>query len=195
MHRARSARGTRRQFLEGSVTPSVLHSAPLPVALAPRGYAPGASANVSRITCAVSATPKSLRTASTAHHSAPGYRCRCGSLTFVVRDRQMYPTGAGYQSENMVANQWRAAGDRGPEGDRRRLAVQAAGHDGDRGRQDLESGLRTPCRGRKARSIAVGSSNLGPLLRVFLGSNAAKILHTRRFPCLVLPGQGAAKAA
>jgi len=30
---------------------------------------------------------------------------------------------------------------------------------------------------------------------VFLGSNAAKILHYAPVPCLVLPGQGAAEAA
>jgi nucleotide-binding universal stress UspA family protein len=29
-------------------------------------------------------------------------------VTFVVRDKQMYPTGAGYEAENMVANTWRS---------------------------------------------------------------------------------------
>ena len=39
--------------------------------------------------------------------------------------------------------------------------------------------------------IAVGSSSLGPLLRVFLGSNAAKIVHNAPVPCIVLPGRRA----
>ena len=72
-----AARGALR-FLEGEVTAGVLHSAPLPVALAPRGYAPSSKAKVSRITCAVSATPKSLRTASAAHVFCARCRCRCG---------------------------------------------------------------------------------------------------------------------
>jgi nucleotide-binding universal stress UspA family protein len=42
--------------------------------------------------------------------------------------------------------------------------------------------------------IAVGSSSLGPLLRVFLGSNAAKIVHNASAPCIVLPRHGAAEA-
>ena len=40
---------------------------------------------------------------------------------------------------------------------------------------------------KEGEMIAVGSSNLGPLLRVFLGSNAAKVLHNAPVPCLVLP--------
>ena len=39
--------------------------------------------------------------------------------------------------------------------------------------------------------IALGLSNLGPLLRVFLGSNAAKIARHANIVCLILPRRGA----
>jgi nucleotide-binding universal stress UspA family protein len=41
--------------------------------------------------------------------------------------------------------------------------------------------------------VAIGSSSIGPLLRVFLGSNAAKIVHYAPVPCLILPWHGAAR--
>jgi hypothetical protein len=39
--------------------------------------------------------------------------------------------------------------------------------------------------------IALGPSNLGPLLRVFLGSNAANIARHANIVCLILPRRGA----
>lgn len=35
--------------------------------------------------------------------------------------------------------------------------------------------------------LVLGSSKLGPLLRVFLGSDARKIVHNAPVPCLILP--------
>jgi nucleotide-binding universal stress UspA family protein len=35
--------------------------------------------------------------------------------------------------------------------------------------------------------LVLGSSKLGPLMRVFLGSNARKIVHNAPVPCLILP--------
>ncbi len=106
----------------------------------------------------------------------------------------MYPTGAGYRAEDMVANQLRAG--------RRRAARRpssplcrpsrrstAAIADGKTWKAAFGS---APW--KDGEIVAVGSSNLGPLLRVFLGSNAAKILRHAPIPCLVLPWQGSTKA-
>jgi nucleotide-binding universal stress UspA family protein len=185
-----AARGS---FLEGGVTAGVLHSAPLPVALAPRGYAPSAKARVSRITCAVSATPDSLHTANAAHAFGVKLQVPLRLLTFVVRDRQMYPTGAGYRVEDMVANQLRRQATAGQKALIAALPPKppttAALADGKTWKAAFGS---VPWKDGEV--VAVGSSNLGPLLRVFLGSNAAKILHYAPVPCLVLPWQGSTKA-
>jgi nucleotide-binding universal stress UspA family protein len=62
-----SARAARAgAFLEGSVTSGVLYSAPLPVALAPRGYAPGPRTRLRRVTCAFAGAPESARTVAAA---------------------------------------------------------------------------------------------------------------------------------
>ena len=179
--------------LQGGVTAGVLHSAPLPVALAPRGYAPSSRARLSRITCAVSATPESLHTATRAHALCAALQVPLRLLTFVVRDKQMYPTGAGYRAEDMVANQLRR---QATDGQKALIAAlppkpptTAAIADGKTWKAAFGS---VPW--KEGEILAVGSSNLGSLLRVFLGSNAAKILHHAPVPRFVLPWQGSTKA-
>ena len=45
----------------------------------------------------------------------------------------------------------------------------------------------TRSRGREAEVLVVGSSRLGPVARVFLGSNATKIIRSSPVPVLVIP--------
>lgn len=182
------------RILEGSVTSSVLHSAPLPVALAPRGYAPRPDARPSRITCAISAAPESADTALRAHRFCTRLQVPLRLLTFVVRDRQMYPTGAGYRAEDMVANQWRA---QATAGQKRIIAglppeppVTDVIADGKNWKAAFQS---VPW--LDGEMIAIGSGTLGALLRVFLGSNAAKVLRNSPVPCFVLPREDLAPSS
>ncbi len=185
-----SARNAPRgRIREGSVTSSFLYSAPIPIALTPRGYAPEPSARLCRMTCAVSPAAESLQTARTAQRVCGALKVSLRLMTFVVRDRQMYPTGAGYDAENLVANQWRS---QATEGQRRIIAelprdppVTAGIADGKTWKSAFES---IPW--KTGEIIAVGSSHIGPVLRVFLGSNAAKIVRQATIPCLILPRQG-----
>lgn len=185
-----SARAARLgRFVEGSVTSDVLHSAPLPVALAPRGYAPGPRSRTRRISCAYSASAESRHTAATAAGLCATLQVPLRLLTFVVRDRQMFPTGVGYKAENMVANQWRS---QALEAQKKAIAalpprppVTGAIADGKTWKAALDS---VPW--KDGDMIAVGSSSIGPLLRVFLGSNAAKIIRNSSVPCIILPRRG-----
>jgi nucleotide-binding universal stress UspA family protein len=178
-------------FLEGSVTASVLYSAPLPVVVAPRGYAPGPRARIRRITCAFAGD--SSTTPRAAAELCAKLNVPLRLMTFVVRDQQMYPSGVGYQAENMVANQWRA---QAQKAQKKMIAalpskppVTGAIADGRTWKTAFGS---APW--KEGEVIVVGSSNLGPLLRVFLGSNAAKIMRNAPVPCIVLPRHGAAEA-
>ena len=113
--------------------------------------------------------------------------------TLVVRDKQMYPTGAGYSAENLVSNQMK----------RQANAAQAevianwdspvklAGSigDGKTWRAAMDS-----LSWKDAEVMVVGSSGLGPILRVFLGSNSGKIVCNSPVPCIILP-RGEAEAA
>jgi nucleotide-binding universal stress UspA family protein len=114
--------------------------------------------------------------------------------TLVVRDKQMYPTGAGYSAENLVSNQMK----------RQANAAQAevianwtsptklagAIGDGKTWRAAMDS-----LSWKDAEVMVVGSSGLGPILRVFLGSNSGKIVCNSPVPCIIPLRGGEASAA
>ena len=94
------------RFQDGVVASEILRCATIPVALAPRGYAPTQD-RLTRLTCAVAASRHSPELALRAGEIAADFNVPLRLATFIVRDRQMYPTGAGYDAENLVANQFR----------------------------------------------------------------------------------------
>ena len=89
----------------GSVADGLQQRAPVPVALAPKGYRPAADTRVPRITCAWVPVPGSSALLAAATALCRDFRVPLRLATLVVRDRQMYPSGVGYDFENMVANQ------------------------------------------------------------------------------------------
>jgi len=182
------------QFLEGSVTASVLYSAPLPVALAPRGYDPGPQTRLARISCAFNGAPGSVATVRNAAELSAELNVPLRLVTLVVRDRQMFPTGAGYSAEDMVANQWRS---QALEAQKQAIAAlppkpPVTGEIAD-GKTWKAAFASLPWKDGEV--VAVGSSSLGPIMRVFLGSNAAKIVRNAPVPCIVLPRRPAHDAA
>ena len=174
------------RFAEGSVTTDVLHSAELPVALAPRGYAADRRTTVKRLTCAVSGASATSRLAERAADLAQIFAVPLRLATFVVRDKQMYPTGAGYDAENLIYTQFRRqaeeAQDRIMEGWDHPAAISGEVGDGKTWRAALDSLLWA-----NAELLVVGSSSLGLFMRVFVGSNSGKIVHNTPVPCLILP--------
>jgi nucleotide-binding universal stress UspA family protein len=109
-----------------------------------------------------------------------------------VRDKQMYPTGAGYKAENLVANQLRLQAEAAQTEARADWlspvkATTAIG-DGKTWKAAMDS---LPWQDQEL--MVVGSSGLGPLLRVFLGSNSGKIVRNASVPCVVLPRHGDAE--
>ena len=180
-----SSRGA-TAFLEGSVTRHLLHSSKLPVALAPRGFDAGARNVLTRITCAYAATRKSKATVDYCLGFSRKYQVPLRLTTFVVRDKQMYPTGAGYQIENLVANQWR---DQAVAAQKALLAelsgatpVKSAIGDGPTWKEALQSVGWKP-----GEVLVIGSGRIGPLAQVFLGSNGNRIIRNAPVPIIVVP--------
>jgi len=174
------------RFAEGSVTTEVLHSATLPIIVAPRGYAPRPGSVVRRVTCAISGSETSAALAARAGDLAQAYGVPLRLATIIVRDKQMYPTGAGYDAENLVSNQYR----------RQAQEVQAAITADWTSPVELSSAVGDGPTWKAALDklgwentelLVVGSSSLGPILRVFLGSNSGKIARNAPVPCVVMP--------
>lgn len=182
-----SSRGaTVGKFLEGSVTRNLLHASKLPVALAPRGFDPGPKTVLTRVTCSYAATRKSKGTVDYCLGFSRKYKVPLRLATFVVRDKQMYPTGAGYQVENLVANQWRSQATTAQKALLAELqagtSVKTAIGDGANWKEALQSVGWKP-----GEVLVVGSGRIGPLAQVFLGSNGNRIIRNAPVPMIVVP--------
>jgi nucleotide-binding universal stress UspA family protein len=97
----------------------------------------------------------------------------------------MYPSQVGYDAERLVAEQWRAQAE---EAQNRALAtlpddvpVEAGGVSGRNWEDALDS---LPW--EEGEVLVVGSSRLGPVRRVFLGSNSTKIVRSSPVPVVVI---------
>ena len=174
------------RFTVGGVTGEMLHSSPVPVALSPRGHRPSSDARLRRITCSYAGSTRS-RTAFDAaaqlsrRHSVP---LRLASL--IVRDRQMYPSNVGYDAERLVAEQWRRQALQAQEKAIAALPENTAVETVIASGSDWEQALDS-LRWQEGELLVVGSSRLGPVSRVFLGSNSAKIVRSSPVPVLVVP--------
>ncbi|HEY6714290.1 MAG TPA: universal stress protein [Rubrobacter sp.] len=174
------------RFAVGSVTNEVLHTAPVPLALTPRGYSPASDARLRRVTCAFAGSTRSRTAFDAAVQLSKRHDLPLRLITLVVRDRQMYPSQVGYSAERLVAEQWRAQAE---EAQNIALAtlpddvtVEAGVVSGRNWEEALDS---LPW--KEGEVLVVGSSRLGPVKRVFLGSSSTKIVRSSPVPVVVIP--------
>jgi nucleotide-binding universal stress UspA family protein len=178
----------------GSVSDRLLHSSRVPVALAPRGFRCRPGARVTRVTAAFGGTPE----ADELVVAAAGVAARVGATlrlaSFAVRARPPYTSGVGREADASMQAEWarelEAAAARTLEGVRALPAVpdrleQVIGH-GETWAEALEDVEWTD-----GDVLVVGSSAIGPVARVFLGSRASKIVRHSPVPVVVVP-RGAA---
>ena len=174
------------RFAVGSVTNEMLHTAPVPVVLTPRGYSPASDARLRRVTCAFAGSTRSRTAFDAAVQLSKRHDVPLRLITLVVRDRQMYPSQVGYDAERLVAEQWRTQAD---EAQKRALAtlpddvpVEASVISGRNWEDALDS---LPW--EEGEVLVVGSSRLGPVRRVFLGSNSTNLVRSSPVPVVVIP--------
>lgn len=172
------------RLITGSATDALLHCSPLPVVIAPR-QARGAAA-VERLSVAYSGDPRAAGTVRRAAAMAQAQRVPLRIVTMVVRDHQMFPSTAGYDAERLVESQWR---DQAGQAQRRIAATLPA---------DLDVSLALGDGPSWAAALAsldwldgevlvLGSSTLSLVERVFLGSNARRIMQAASVPVMVVP--------
>jgi nucleotide-binding universal stress UspA family protein len=172
------------QVTVGSTAGRLLHSSPLSVALAPRGFRGGAR-RVPRITCA--AAGEDGEVVARAHRFAARFGTRLRVLTLAVRAPAPWPAALGPRAEEAVLDAWteqahrslralREAGALPPEAE----AVVGAG----RGWREAVDAVDW----EPGELLVVGSRPKGPVARVFLGARATKILRHAPVPVVVLPG-------
>jgi nucleotide-binding universal stress UspA family protein len=186
------------QIIVGSTATPLLHSSEVPIAIAPRGYRAAKGSRVDRLTCSFAATAESadLLTATARLSAAMG--CRLRVVTFGVRGRTMYPPEVGLRAEDEILQQWReqvqaeqqAAVSRLDDLDLLPAATTTAIATGGSWADAIDD-----VEWQAGEGLVVGSSRVGHLARVFLGSGAIKIVRYSPVPVIVVPAAVAAEVA
>jgi len=162
----------------GSTSSRLLHSSPVPVALAPRGFRTSEGARVERATVAFGGRHEDLVAATASVAARAGTSLRVAM--FAVHPRAPYTSGVGREADDSIVAQWieevrTAAREVAPGAD----CAVGIGEDWADALEDIpwtEGDL-----------LVVGSSTIGPIARVFLGSRAAKIIRHSPVPVVVVP--------
>lgn len=182
-----SANGQLGQVVVGSTADRLLHSAPLPVAIAPRGYRGSRSRMLTRITCAYPGTPEALDMVKRVAEYARRFDVPLRVITFAVRGRTMYPPEVGLHAEDSILAAW--------EDHARQMLAQlrADGVVSEDAVLQVVSGngwdqALDAAEWEDGEVLALGTSPRGDIARVFLGSRGSKIMRHSPVPVLVLPG-------
>lgn len=174
-----SATAPAGRFSAGSVAERLLHSSPVPVALVPRSC--GLVGPLTRVSVAWAGATRSAQALDWARGSGLPVRL----VTFAPERAAMLPSETGLRVEQTVSEEWALQARRGlddvvaawPGTPPEVLVARGAGWAGALGAVDWAPGDL----------LVVGSSRLGPLARVFLGSTASRILRHAPVPVVVVP--------
>lgn len=182
-----SRQGSSGRLSMGGVSTEIMHMAEIPVAMAPRDFRCLDKTPISRLTCAYSGLEAASGTVLEALGLANELGVPLRLVSFAVRDRQMYPFFSGYHLEREVVASWREQAQASLE----RIRTQLAGH-----KPEVEIAVAegetwddalNDLAWEAGEVLAIGSSRTGLIQRVFLGSNANKIMRASPVPIIVLP--------
>ncbi|BCI54006.1 universal stress protein [Mycolicibacterium litorale] len=183
-----SSSGLLGRIALGSVTDRLVHTAAVPVALAPRGY-PSGRDPIRRLTVAYGGHADAVRLIETAVELAARWSVRLRIASFSVRPVAVFGGSFEPSAEGLVVEQWskRTADEVARQLDdiRARIAtpdvdlVVGVSHDWREAVEDVswEAGDL----------LLLGSGAAGPSAQVFLGSAAAKILRHSPVPVMIVP--------
>ncbi len=179
----------------GSVSDRLVHSSARPVALAPRGFRARADGRVRRVTAAYGGSEAADDLVIAAARVAGRVGATLRLASFAVRPPSPITAGIGSRGEEPVVQEWIAAIHGHAEdvlADVRRLpeppllAASVVGW-GPSWQQAIEDVTWD-----EGDVLVVGSSSSGAIARVFIGSNATKIVRHSPVPVVVVPRDVAA---
>jgi nucleotide-binding universal stress UspA family protein len=182
-----ASEGSLGQVVIGSTADRLLHSSPVPMAIAPRGYRGTKGGGLTRITAAYPGTPETLHVVERVAALGERLGVPMRVITFAVRGRTMYPPEVGLRAEDSILEQLATHAretlaqlktDGVVADDVELQVVTGNGWDEALDAADWQDGDL----------LAIGTSPAGGIARVFLGSRGSKILRHSPVPVLVLPG-------
>ncbi|TFV60515.1 universal stress protein [Mycobacterium sp. PS03-16] len=171
----------------GSVTDRMVHTAAVPVAIAPRSYPPSRHP-IGRLTVAYGGHADLGRVIETAAELAERWSVRLRIASFSVRPVAVFSGSIEPSAERLVVEQWsrRTADEVARQLDDVRVSVAAD--------VEIVVGVSHDWRGavedvawEPGDLLLLGSGAAGPTAQVFLGSAAAKILRHSPVPVMIVP--------
>lgn len=172
----------------GSVTESLVHSAVVPVVLAPRGY-PASPVPIQRLTAAYGGAAAAAGLIQTVADLAKRWSVRMRIASFTARPATMFGGSIERSAEDLVVRQWTRKTTDGvvKQLNEARTAVAipdldvvvGVGADWD----DAVAGITWG----SGELLVLGSRAAGPMAHVFLGSAASKILRHSPVPVMIVP--------
>lgn len=174
----------------GSTGDRLVHSSHVPVAIATRGYSASEHGRVRRVTCCFAGHDGSRRSLLHTAAICSDIGASLRVATFAVRGRTMYPSSVGSGVEDMVLEGWVAQAGKAQQEAIAGLASSGFASAGVEaavsiGRTWASAIDRLPW--ERDEVLVVGSSSPGFVERLFLGSNASKIVRRSPVPVVVVP--------
>lgn len=174
----------------GSVVTGLLQSADVPVAIAPNGFDPGDRERLDRVTAAYSGSETSGELVLGAAALAASAGCAMRIASFHTRPRGLAEAGVGFDTENDVIAQWERVireHTRELHSDIERFTKRPTAVDVVVGAGSDWHGALRAVPWEPAEVLVVGSSSLGLLARLSLGSHAVKIVRHSPVPVVMVP--------
>ncbi len=174
----------------GAIGDWLLHFSHIPVAVATHGYAASERGRVRRVSCAFRGDERSLQTVERTAAICADIGASLRLVTFAVRGRTVYTAGIGAGAEDMVLDRWITQATAAQEDALK--ALQESGN----APAEVDSVVAI---GRSWGAaidrldwdhdevLVVGSSTAGVIERIFLSSNASKIVRHSPVPVVVVP--------
>ncbi len=178
--------GSWGKVVVSSTSERLLHSSPVPVAVATRGFREAPGGKVVRATCAFRGDENSQAVLGQAASLCKSVGSALRVVTFGVRGRTMYPPEVIGEDDVLAAYVEQAVA-------AQRVAVDALGDDRP---DEVETVVATGRSWAEALDdvywetgdvLVLGSSSASWMQRLFLGSNATKIVRHSPVPVIVVP--------
>ncbi|GAA2565041.1 universal stress protein [Mycolicibacterium diernhoferi] len=179
-----SSAGLLGRIALGSVTDRLVHTAALPVAIAPRGY-PAQAGQIRRLTVAYGGQADAVGLIATSAQLAQRWGTRLRIASFTVRPMTMYSGAIEPAAEDLVIKQWAdrtKAGIAAQLQKIRSVAAEVVVGSGPTWRDAVDGIEWGP-----GDILVLGSGAAGPAAQVFLGSAAARILRHAPVPTMIVP--------
>jgi len=185
-----SSAGVFGHVVLGSVSDRLLHSSPISVALAPRGFRCKDGSTVARVTAAYDGSAHADRLVVAAADIATRLAASLRIASFAVWSRVAYTSRLGTEPEDLVLQEWTATmGERLREVRQQVGSLAAPPRDVTTviGHGESWAAAIDDVAWDDGDVLVVGSSPIGPLAQVFLGSRATKILRHSPVPVVLVP--------